>query len=125
MECTTEENACNETLQKIHEMVLLVKEDREASLEYMKIFEREEMLFENGVEQGIEQGIEQGVARGRMLERISQVRGNLLQNRSLELIADFMGEKLENIELISNMINDNPNADDAEILKLMKEKWIN
>lgn len=98
-------------------MVLLVKEDQEASLEYMKIFEREEMIFDNGVEQGI--------TRGRILERISQVRGNLLENRSLELAAVFMGEKLENIELISNMIHDNPNADDAEILKLMKEKWIN
>lgn len=48
MECTTEENACNETLRKIHRMVEVVKEDQEASLEYMKIFEREQMLIEQG-----------------------------------------------------------------------------
>ena len=51
MECTTEENACNETLRKIHEMVETVKEDQEASLEYMKIFEREQMLLEQGREE--------------------------------------------------------------------------
>lgn len=48
MEHTTAENAVNETLKKIHRMVEIVKRDREVSLEYMKIFEREEMLVEMG-----------------------------------------------------------------------------
>lgn len=48
MEDTKEENAVNDTLLHIHEMVRTVKQDEEVSLEYMKIFEREEMLIRQG-----------------------------------------------------------------------------
>ena len=48
MEDTRTENATTETLQKIDQMVCTVKADREVSLEYMKIFEREKMLVEHG-----------------------------------------------------------------------------
>lgn len=48
MENTTEENAKNEDLQEIQKMVETVKQDGEVSLEYMKVFEREEMLIEQG-----------------------------------------------------------------------------
>lgn len=51
MEHTTEENARNESLQNIHQMVKTVKQDGEVSLEYMKIFEREEMLIKQGAAQ--------------------------------------------------------------------------
>ena len=44
MEHTTEENAKNENLRNIHKRVNIVKMDEEVSLEYMKIFEREEIL---------------------------------------------------------------------------------
>ena len=60
MEHTTEENAITDNLHSIHQMVNLVKQDEEVSLQYMKIFEREEMLIQQGIEQGIEQGIQQG-----------------------------------------------------------------
>ena len=60
MEHTTEENATTDNLRSIHQMVNLVKQDEEVSLQYMKIFEREEMLIQQGIEQGIEQGIQQG-----------------------------------------------------------------
>ena len=60
MEHTTEENAITDNLRSIHQMVNLVKQDEEVSLQYMKIFEREEMLIQQGIEQGIEQGIQQG-----------------------------------------------------------------
>lgn len=56
MEQTEEENAMNDSLKAIQKMVEVVKTDEEVSLEYMKIFEREEMLLEEGIEQGIEQG---------------------------------------------------------------------
>lgn len=42
------ENATNDTLQKIHNMVQHVKQDEEVSLEYMKIYEKEQMLIEEG-----------------------------------------------------------------------------
>ena len=60
MEHTTEENATTDNLRSIHQMVNLIKQDEEVSLQYMKIFEREEMLIQQGIEQGIQQGIQQG-----------------------------------------------------------------
>lgn len=48
MEHTEEANASNEELKKIQRMVDIVKQDEEVSLEYMKIFEREEMLINQG-----------------------------------------------------------------------------
>ena len=65
MEHTSAENAKNDVLQSIDKMVRKVKEDGEVSLEYMKIFEREEML----VKQGISQGISQGIIQGQEMER--------------------------------------------------------
>lgn len=52
MENTTEENAINDSLKRIHQMVMLVKQDKEVKLSFMKIFEREEMLIKQGQEQG-------------------------------------------------------------------------
>lgn len=48
MENTTRENAVNPSLKEIQQMVDTVKQDKEVSLEYMKIFEREEMLIRQG-----------------------------------------------------------------------------
>lgn len=48
MEDTTLENAGSEELRQIQKMVETVKKDREVSLEFMKIFEREEMLIRQG-----------------------------------------------------------------------------
>lgn len=48
MEHTTKENARNESLQNIHQMVDIVKQDGEVSLEYMKAYEREQMLLRQG-----------------------------------------------------------------------------
>ena len=52
MENTTEESAKNDNLRNIQQMINLVKQDKEVSLEYMKIFEREEMLIQQGLQQG-------------------------------------------------------------------------
>ena len=65
MEHTSAENAKSDVLKSIDKMVRRVKEDGEVSLEYMKIFEREEML----VKQGISQGISQGIIQGQEMER--------------------------------------------------------
>ena len=48
MEHTQDSYATNEYLKKIQRMVDIVKQDEEVSLEYMKIFEREEMLINQG-----------------------------------------------------------------------------
>ncbi|MDO4324031.1 MAG: hypothetical protein Q4C61_16075 [Lachnospiraceae bacterium] len=52
MEHTTEENAQNDSLRGIQKMVEEIKHDGEVSLEYMKIFEREKMLIDEGFERG-------------------------------------------------------------------------
>ena len=52
MEDTKEKNAVNPSLQKIQKMVEKVKEDKGVLLEYMKIWEREQMIREEGVEAG-------------------------------------------------------------------------
>ena len=56
MEHTTPENAKGDHLKTIQKMVERVKKDEEVSLEYMKIFEREQMLINQGRREGIEEG---------------------------------------------------------------------
>ena len=48
MEDSREENAVNESLRNLHQMVTKVKQDGEVVLEYMKIYEREAMLIKQG-----------------------------------------------------------------------------
>ena len=48
MEHTGPENAVNDTLREIQQMVDTVKTDEEVSLHYMKVYEREEMLIDRG-----------------------------------------------------------------------------
>ena len=50
MEDTRLQNATNEQLLNIHKMVAQVKSNKEVSIEYMKIAEREEMIREEAIE---------------------------------------------------------------------------
>lgn len=52
MEHSTKDNAKNETLEKIHQMVEHVKKDKEVSLQFMKSWERDAMIREEGREDG-------------------------------------------------------------------------
>ena len=52
LEDTKEENAVNETLKAIHEMVEIVMKNLEVSKGYMKSFERDRMLIEAGRNEG-------------------------------------------------------------------------
>lgn len=51
MEHSIRENVTNDNLKRIDQMVNLVKRDKEVSRNYMKIFEREAMLVQQGIEQ--------------------------------------------------------------------------
>ena len=62
MEDTKEKNAVNASLQKIQKMVEKVKEDKGVLLEYMKVWEREQIIREEGMEAGMEAGIAAGKA---------------------------------------------------------------
>lgn len=52
MENTNQSNAINEDLREIQLMVDRVKHDGEVSLQYMKSFEHDQMMYEQGHEQG-------------------------------------------------------------------------
>ena len=65
MEDTEEKNAVNSSLQKIQKMVEKVKEDKGVFLEYMKIWEQEQMIREEGMEAGIAAGKKEGIALGK------------------------------------------------------------
>ena len=45
------ETAVNDSLKELHQMVNVVKHDREVSLNYMKSFERDQMLIKQSREQ--------------------------------------------------------------------------
>lgn len=84
MEDTREENVKNETLENIHKMVEIVKRDKGVTLEYMKIFEREQMLREQGREWGREEGREEERAN---TERERQ-RADFLEAKLKELLGE-------------------------------------
>lgn len=52
MEHTKGENAVNDSLRTLNDMVNAIKHNREVSLNYMKSFERDQMLIKQGIEQG-------------------------------------------------------------------------
>ena len=83
MEHTSAENAKNEVLQSIDKMVRKVKEDGEVSLEYMKIFEREEMLIKQGISQGQEMERE-NTERERQNATREQQRADAAEKRAAE-----------------------------------------
>jgi predicted transposase/invertase (TIGR01784 family) len=64
MENSSEENAKSATIKKIHHMTKRVKGNEEVSIEYMKIYERERMIKEQGYDEGIEVGRLEGRLEG-------------------------------------------------------------
>lgn len=52
MEQTTETNAVNPDLKEMHDMVTHVKNNKEVTLAFMKIFEKEQLLIQEGIQQG-------------------------------------------------------------------------
>ena len=61
MENSSAENATNNFLQELHDMVEHVKHDEEVSIRYMRMMEDERDLLERGRQMGIEEGILFGI----------------------------------------------------------------
>lgn len=70
MENSCDGNVTNESLKKIHKMMKRVKSDEEVSLEYMKIYERERMLTEQGSQQEAEKNARNFFANGADFELV-------------------------------------------------------
>ena len=74
MENSVAENACTKELRELHKMVMAVKQDGEVGLAYMKSFEIEEKIRQEGIEEGRQEGIEEGEVSGtiRTCRRLGQ-----------------------------------------------------
>lgn len=111
-ERTTESNACNEDLYELHKMVSQVRMDEEVELEYMKIFEREEMIRE----EGIEQGIAQGQAEGSMLRLLQLIIKKIAKGKSSEVVAEELEEDTASIVRLYALVKENPGKTAEELL---------
>jgi hypothetical protein len=93
MENSCEENAKNDMLKKMHQMMRHVKSDEEVSIEYMKIFEREKMIREEGREEQARQTAHNLFENGASYELV-RASIALLSDEELQTIYDeVMGVK--------------------------------
>lgn len=108
-EDSREENAVNQDIREIHEIVKRVKSDREVSVNYMKSWEYEAWIreeaaregkeegFRQGIEEGKEQGIEKGIKQG-IEQGIEQVIFKMLSmNMDDDIICQTTGFSKERI----------------------------
>lgn len=100
----------------IHRMVQTVKQDKEVSLEYMKILERERMIREEGREEGIKEGKRDGYASGKA-ELIRIIRKKKEKGISSAETAGFLEMKEEEIRKIFSLLDEDPDAADLEIAR--------
>lgn len=84
MENTDQNNAVNEDLKDIQEMVDVVKRDGEVSLQYMKSFEHDQLMYEEGHLAEIK-NTEREMKRADMAES----RADMAQSRIKELEAEL------------------------------------
>lgn len=108
----------------IHRMVQTVKQDKEVSLEYMKILERERMIREEGREKGREEGREEGIKEGKRdgyasgkAELIRIIRKKKEKGISSAETAGFLEMKEEEIRKIFSLLDEDPDAADLEIAR--------
>ena len=107
LEDSREENAKDADLMAIHQMVQKVKHDREVSLEYMKIFERERLIREDGY------------ASGKEAELVEIIRRKQQKGLSADDIAEWLELDKEYVEKVMKLLEENPDADDMAILAMI------
>ena len=91
LEDSREENAKEADLLAIHQMVQKVKHDREVSLEYMKIFERERLIREDGY------------ASGKEAELVEIIRRKQQKGLSADDIAEWLELDKEYVEKVMKL----------------------
>ena len=96
-------------------MVQKVKHDREVSLEYMKIFERERLIREDGYASGKEDGY----ASGKEAELVEIIRRKQQKGLSADDIAEWLELDKEYVEKVMKLLEENPDADDMAILAMV------
>ena len=78
----------------------------------MKIFEREEMICE----EGIEQGIAQGQSEGTMLHLLQQITKKITKGQSPDVIAEELDEDVASITKLYELIQKKHGKTAAELL---------
>ena len=99
LEDSREENALDEDLKEIHRMVQQVKRDREVSLEYMKIYERERMIRE--------EGREEGYASGGEAAKIGIIRRKVEKGFSAPEIAEMIETEESYVNEVMHLLEEN------------------
>lgn len=107
MEDSRIENADSEMLREIHSMVEAVRHDEEVSLEYMKAYEREIMIREQGEIIGKREGKREGEVRF--------VRIKLDRGMKPEEIADLLEMDVKYVERTAALLEEHPEENDEEI----------
>ena len=102
MEDSSAGNAQSERLKEIHSMVETVRQDEEVALEYMKVYEREQMIERRGEKIGERRG------------EIKVVR-NMSKSMTPDQISEAAGLEPEYIQKILMHIRNNPEESDAGI----------
>ena len=105
LEDSREENAQDEDLKEIHRMVQQVKRDREVSLEYMKICERERMIRE------------EGYASGGEAAKIGIIRRKVEKGFSVPEIAEMLEVEESYVNEVMHLLEENEGASDLEIAR--------
>ena len=88
MENTDQNNAVNDELKDIQKMVDTVKRDGEVSLRYMKSFEHDQLMYEQGMEQG-RLAERKNTERERRNTEKEKLRADMAQSRIKELEAEL------------------------------------
>ena len=114
MEDSSEDNAQSERLKEIHSMVETVRQDEEVALEYMKVYEREQMIERRGEKIGERRGEIKGEIKGERKGEIKVVR-NMSKSMTSDQISEATGLELEYIQKILLYIRNNPEESDAGI----------
>lgn len=122
MENTSEKNACNGNLEKLHRMVQHTKQDAKVGLAYMKWNEIRDMWWQEGKLEGRREGKQEGKQEGTILFAIKIVKKMLQQNQSMEEISQFTELPPHLAKKIVRQINVHPEWDGEQILKGIQEQ---
>ncbi|MDE7045979.1 MAG: hypothetical protein K2O97_13420, partial [Acetatifactor sp.] len=117
-EHTTQSNACNRDLQALHRMVSAVRTDEEVELAYMKIYEREEMIREEGYGRGLTQGLVQGRSEGSMLHLLQMMIKKISKGKNIETITEELEEDSETINRLFTLVREHPDKTAEELLSI-------
>ena len=96
-------------------MVQKVKHDRKVSLEYMKIFERERLIREDGYASGKEDGYISGKEAGKEAELVEIIRRKQQKGLSADDIAEWLELDKEYVKKVMKLLEENPDVDDIKI----------